>query len=76
MTLLEEISQRRTNDVVYSAISLTIEKIAAETARDLLREPAFRAELKALARMSLRRAFRDLHKNIHTRARKKARRTP
>jgi len=62
-TLLEQIAQQRTNDVVYTAISLTVEKIAAEVARDLLREPAFREELKAVARQSLGRAFRDLRRN-------------
>jgi pantoate kinase len=63
MTLLEEIAQQRTNDVVYSAISLTIEKLASEITRELLKEPAFKEELKALARRSLSRAFRDLHTN-------------
>lgn len=69
MTLLEQIAQQRTNDVVYTAISLTIEKIAAEITRELLREPAFKQELKALARQSLGRAFRDLHKNGSSRGR-------
>lgn len=63
MTLLEEIAQSRTNEVVYLAISLTIEKIATEVTRELLREPAFKEELKAMARQSLGRAFRDLHQN-------------
>ena len=34
------------------AVSITIEKIAAEVSRLLLREPAFRAELKAAARQA------------------------
>lgn len=63
MTLLEQIAQQRTNHVVYTAISLTIEKIAAEVARELLREPAFKEELKTIARRSIGRAFRDLHRN-------------
>ncbi len=63
MTILEQIAQQRTNEVVYTAISLTIEKIATEVARELLREPAFKDELKALARRSIGRAFRDLHRN-------------
>ena len=63
MTLLERIAQQRTNEVVYTAISLTIEKIATEVARELLREPAFKDELKALARRSIGRTFRDLHRN-------------
>lgn len=63
MTLLEQIAQQRTNDVIYTAISLTIEKIAAEVSREILREPAFKEELKALARQSIGRALRDLHKN-------------
>lgn len=63
MTLLERIAQQHTNDVVYSAISVTIEKIASEISREILRDPAFKAELKALARQSITRAFRDLHRN-------------
>jgi hypothetical protein len=63
MTLLERIAQHRTNEVVYTAISLTIEKIASEVSREILREPAFKAELKAVARQSLGRAFRDLRTN-------------
>ncbi len=65
MTLLEQIAQQRTNDVVYTAISVTIEKIAAEIARELLREPAFKEELKTAARSSIGRAFRDLRSNGH-----------
>lgn len=63
MTLLQEIAQQRTNDVVYTAISLTIEKIASEVAREILREPGFRNELKTAARQSIGRAFRDLRRN-------------
>jgi pantoate kinase len=63
MTLLEQIAQHRTNDVVYSAVSITIEKIAAEVSRELLREPAFRDELKAAARLAIGRSFRDLRMN-------------
>lgn len=74
MNLLEQIAQQRTNDVVYTAISLTIEKIATEVAREMLREPAFRDELKMLARKSMGRAFRDLHKNGGSRKRARPRR--
>jgi len=73
MTLLEQIAQQRTNEVVYSALSLTIEQIATEISRELLKEPAFKDELKALARQSIGRAFRDLHKN-GARTRRRARR--
>lgn len=73
MTLLERIAQQRTNDVVYTAISLTIEKIAAEVSREILRDGAFRQELKTIARQSLTRSFRDLrtHERAKPRARKK-----
>jgi len=47
---------------VHNALSVTIETIASEIARELLREPAFKAELKQMAQMSFRRAVRDLHK--------------
>jgi hypothetical protein len=63
MTILERLAQQRTNDVVYSAISLTIEKIAAEAAREMLNDPAFKAELKLLARQSIARVTRELHRN-------------
>lgn len=60
MTLLEQIAQQRTNEVIYTAVSVTIEKIASEAARDLLQDPVFKEELKAAARQSLSRAVRDL----------------
>jgi hypothetical protein len=63
MTLLEEIVQRHTNEAIYSVISVTIETIAAEAAREMLKDPTFRADLKALARQSFGRALRDLHRN-------------
>jgi hypothetical protein len=74
MTLLEQIAQQHTNEVVYTAISLTIEKIATETASDLLRDPVFREELRVLARQSAARAFRDLRKNGRKPRRKTAQR--
>ena len=72
MTLLETIAQQRTNEVVYTAISVTIEKIAAEVAHDLLRDPAFREELKTAARASMGRAVRDLRRPAAPRKRKRA----
>jgi hypothetical protein len=73
LTLLEQIAQQRTNDVVYTAVSVTIEKIAAETARAILQEPGFREELKAIALRSLGRTFRDLRAGPSTRPRGKKR---
>ena len=71
MTLLEEIAQKHTNDVVYATVSLTIEKIAAEAAREILSDPAFREQLKTLAGVSVARAFRDLAKNGRKRSTRK-----
>lgn len=62
MTLLEQLAQHRTNAVIDTAVSLAIEKIAAETARDLLQDPAFREELRTLARQSVSRTMRDLRR--------------
>jgi len=73
MTLLEQIAQQHTNAVIYSSISVTIEKIATEAAQDILRDPDFRAELKQLARQAARRAVRDLQKVPRPRRRKAAR---
>lgn len=76
-SLLQQIAQRRTDDVVYSAIGLTIEKIAAEAAAELLKDAAFREELRALARQSVARAFRSLHRpNGRPTVTRKRRRTP
>ena len=62
MTLLAQLAQQRTNAVISTAVSLAIEKMAEETARDILRDPVFREELRALARQSVSRAMRDLHR--------------
>jgi len=71
MTLLERLAQQHTNEVVVSAISVTIEKIATEAARDILSEPGFREELKELARQSIGRAFRDLRRTEPSRTTKR-----
>lgn len=62
MTLLERIAHQRTNDGVSPAISLTLETIAAEVSRDLLRDRAFREDLKTIARQSLTRKPRARRK--------------
>jgi pantoate kinase len=74
MTLLEEIAQQRTNEVVYTSVAVTIEKIASEAARELLRDPAFKAELKLAAQRSIGRAFRDLRRTGRRPAARKAKR--
>jgi pantoate kinase len=72
MTLLETIARQRTNEVVYTSVSLAIEKIATDAARELLSDPAFKAELKAAARQSIGRAVRDLRAANGRPRRKKA----
>jgi len=62
MTLLEQLAQQRTNAVISTAVSVAIEKVAEEAAREILSDPAFRAELKTLARQSMGRAMRDLRR--------------
>lgn len=62
MTLLEQLAQNRTNAVMSTAVSLAIEKMAEETARDILRDPAFREELRDLALKSVGRAMHELRR--------------
>jgi hypothetical protein len=50
----------RVDDVAYTAIRVTIEKIAADISRELLQDAAFKTSLKALAVESLKRTFRGL----------------
>lgn len=70
MTLLEQIVQQRTHET--PAVSATVEKIAAEAAHAILQDPAFRAELKAVA-ASFGRAMRDVRRQARP-GRRKARR--
>jgi hypothetical protein len=63
VTLLEEIAQQRTNQTLVTVLNATIEKIATDAARELLRDPVFRATLKAAATGSIRRGVRDLLRN-------------
>jgi hypothetical protein len=67
MTLLEEVAQQRTNQTLVTVLNATIEKIATDAARELLRDPVFRATLKAAATGSIRRGVRDLLRNGHRR---------
>jgi pantoate kinase len=62
MTLLEQLAQHRTNAVISTSVSLAIEKMAEEAAKEMLQDPAFRAELKRLAQQSFGRAIRDLQR--------------
>jgi pantoate kinase len=62
MTLLEQLAQERTHAVISTAVSVAIEKMAEEAAREILQDPSFRAELKAAARQSFGRAIRDLRR--------------
>lgn len=70
MTLLEQIVQQRTNETLVTAVSATVEKIAAEAAREILQDPVFRAELKAVATASFGRAMRDVRRQARPRRRK------
>ncbi|HZN51039.1 MAG TPA: hypothetical protein VFD81_10420 [Methylomirabilota bacterium] len=62
MTLLAQLAQHRTNAVISTSVSLAIEKMAEEAAKEMLQDPAFRAELKRLARQTFGRAIRDLQR--------------
>jgi len=48
--------------VISTSVSLAIEKMAEEAAKEMLQDPAFRAELKRLARQTFGRAIRDLQR--------------
>jgi hypothetical protein len=63
MTQLERLAQERTHDVVSTTISLTIEKIASEIARELLQDPGFKQELRGLARRSFGRTVKQLRRS-------------
>jgi hypothetical protein len=78
MTILEQLAQQRTNAVLSTAVSVAIEKIAEEASREILSDPVFRAELKALAKVSVARTMRDLKRNgrpTATRARRRPKAT-
>jgi hypothetical protein len=53
MTRLQ--AQQQINDVISGAFSIALEKMAAEVVRDVVRDPAFREELKRLARQRVSR---------------------
>jgi hypothetical protein len=55
MTLLEELMQERTRVPVGSMLSPATEQIAEEMAQEILRDPAFRAEMQQLIRGRHRR---------------------
>ena len=76
MTLLETIAQRQTNEVLVSALSITVEKVASEIARELLADPAFKAELKQLTAQSVGRAVRQLRASAPRRRTKAKRKQP
>ena len=60
MTLLQTITRARTNDIIYSSIAIAVEKIAADIAREILADPEFRAQLKALTQTSTLTAVESL----------------
>ena len=49
---LATLAHARTTEVVYSALSIAIEKIASEMAKEILNDPAWRAEIKRLTAAS------------------------
>lgn len=73
MTILEQLAHQRTQAVISTAVSVAIEKMAEEAAREILQDPTFRAELKAAARQSFGRAIRELRRPRKATPRSRAR---
>ena len=71
MTLLEELAQTRTNQTLITSLEATIEATARELAKEILADPAFRAELKAFTQRSAGRAMHDLRSASKRRTKKR-----
>ena len=54
MTFLEQIIAQQTSATTVTTISRTTEKIAEEMAQEILKDPAFKAEMQALIRQAFR----------------------
>jgi transcriptional regulator with XRE-family HTH domain len=59
MTLLEEIVHRQVPASLTAAFSRTVERIAEEMAEEILRDPTFRAHMRALVQLAVERTLAD-----------------
>ncbi len=59
-TLLTELVRRQTTTSLLSVFSRTVDKVAEELAQDLLRDPAFREQMRELIRVAFTQALEEL----------------
>jgi hypothetical protein len=60
-SLLATLVERQTGASLLGAFNRTVDNLATELAQDLLRDPAFREELRALMRTAFSQALKELH---------------
>lgn len=63
MTNLERLIKAHTEGAVITTVTTATETIAEEMARELLKDPAFRAEMQALVRTHFTATVRALSRN-------------
>jgi hypothetical protein len=59
-TILTELVRQRTAMSLFGVLSKTVDKVAEEMAQDLLRDPAFRAEMTQLIHDAFQAALKGL----------------
>lgn len=63
MTHLERLIKAHTEGAVITTVTTATEKIAEEMARELLKDPAFRAEMQTIVRTHFTATVRALGRN-------------
>jgi hypothetical protein len=61
-TLLAELVRRQTASSVLNVFNRTIDKVAEDLAQELLRDPAFRDQMRELIREAFSAALTDLQR--------------
>jgi hypothetical protein len=59
-TLLADLVRRQTTTSLLGVFSRTVDKVAEDLAQELLRDPAFRDDLRELIRAAFTQTLRDL----------------
>jgi hypothetical protein len=75
MTHLEELIQRHVESATVTTMSNATEKIAEEMAREILKDPEFRAEMRTLIRGLFKNTMTALNEEANGRRRRRTRRT-
>lgn len=73
MTNLERLIKAHTEGAVITTVTTATEKVAEEMARELLKDPTFRAEMQTLVRTHFTATLRALGRNGRRRTKKGAR---